>query len=256
MNEENKRSIKRMLSGRALYIALGVCVLAAGIVGFSAVKEIKTPSTSLETTTEKKTYTNINEPDYGDSSVLTTEAIETTTFSYELITQGIEETESEEISTQAVFEDSNDAIEETYPVPEEYSFPLKSMISKDYSMGVPVYSSTMADYRTHNGVDFKGAAGESVQCIAAGTVISVTKDEFWGNTVEIDHGGAVVSSISGLADEGLVSEGTFLDAGAVIGVVGTIPVEAKDGEHIHLEIRVNGEICDPVEIMGIDSSDE
>ena len=37
----------------------------------------------------------------------------------------------------------------------------------------------------------------------------------------------------------------------IIGVVGEIPVEAQDDSHIHLEMRVNGELVDPLEIMGL-----
>ena len=38
---------------------------------------------------------------------------------------------------------------------------------------------------------------------------------------------------------------------SVIGTLGNIPCENKDGTHIHLEIRVNGELADPLEVMGL-----
>lgn len=241
LNDENKKTRKKILSGRLGLIALGVCVLAAGVVGYTVTDRVKTPSTVIEeSTSERTTYISTNEPQ--------TSIPEETSPLIEEITPDVIETT--EIPTEAVFENSGE--QETLPdeAPVSYVLPLNNAVSADYSMGIPVYSSTMADYRTHNGVDFKAAAGESVVCIADGVVVSVTKDDKWGNTVKIQHSGGVVSSISGFADEGLVYEGASVSAGDVIGVVGTVPVEAKDGEHIHLEIRVNDELTDPLELMG------
>lgn len=241
LNDENRKNMKKILSGRLVYIALGVCVLAAGVVGYTVMDSAKQPSTVIEeSTTEKTTYININEPQ--------TDLPEETSPLIEEITPDV--VEPSDIPTEAVFEDSGekDSISDEAPV--SYVLPLNNGISADFSMGVPVYSSTMADYRTHNGVDFKASAGESVLSIADGVVISVTKDDNWGNTVQIQHSDSVISTISGFADEGLVYEGASVSAGDVIGVVGPVPVEAKDGEHIHLEIRVNNELTDPLEIMG------
>lgn len=241
LNDENKRSRKKILSGRLSFIALGVCVLAAGVVGYAVTDSMRQPSTVIdETTSEKTTYININEPQ-------TNQPEETSPLIEEITTEVIE---PDEIPTEAVFEDSGENETMSDEAPVSYVLPLSNGISADYSMGIPVYSSTMADYRTHNGVDFRASAGESVVSIADGVVISVEKDDNWGNTVKIQHSGSVVSSVSGLADEGIVYEGASVAAGDVIGVVGTVPVEAKDGEHIHLEIRVNDELTDPLEIMG------
>lgn len=240
LNDENKRNMKKLLSGRFSFIALGVCVLAAGVVGYTVTDRTKQPSTVIESTTEKTTYISINEPQ--------TKLPEETSPLIEEIIPDV--TEPSDIPTEAVFEDSGEQETVADEAPASYVLPLNNGISADFSMGIPVYSSTMADYRTHNGVDFKASAGESVMSIADGVVISVTKDDNWGNTVQMQHSGGVVSTISGFADEGLVYEGASVSAGDVIGVVGPVPVEAKDGEHIHLEIRVNNELADPLEIMG------
>lgn len=241
LNDENRRNRKKILSGRLSFIVLSICVLAAGVVGYTVTQQMKTPSTRVEeNTTEKTSYISINEPQ--------TDLPEETSPLIEEIIPDV--TQVTDISTEAVFEDSGESPTMSDEVPASYVLPLNNGVCADYSMGIPVYSSTMSDYRTHNGVDFKAAAGESVVCIADGVVVSVTKDDKWGNTVQIQHSGGVVSSISGFADEGLVYEGASVSEGDVIGVVGTVPVEAKDGEHIHLEIRVNNELSDPLEVMG------
>ena len=56
LNDENRKSMKKMMAGRSLYIALGVCLLAAGAVGFSAVRNMAVPKATVPQTTEKTTY--------------------------------------------------------------------------------------------------------------------------------------------------------------------------------------------------------
>ena len=130
-------------------------------------------------------------------------------------------------------------------------------MGKDFSMGVPVYNSTMGDYRTHNGVDFVGKPGDAVKPIAAGRVLSVENDTVRGNVVTVDHGGGVGSTVRGIADEGLVAEGVEVVEESVIGTLGTVPCELKEGDHIHLEVRVNGALTDPLEVMGFaENTDE
>ena len=58
LNDENRKSMKKMMAGRSLYIALGVCLLAAGAVGFSAVRNMAAPKVTVPQTTEKTTYVN------------------------------------------------------------------------------------------------------------------------------------------------------------------------------------------------------
>lgn len=249
LNDDNKKSFKKMLKGNALYFALGLCLLAAGVVGISAAGNNLNPSVTPEYTTsaEKVTKGEVNITESVSDFFVEIDIDEFTT--KEIAT---EETVTEELSTAAVFENASPAVEETSEVKEIFfSSPLAYSIGKDYSMGIPVFSETMKDYRTHNGVDFKGVKGENVNTIAEGTVVSVEKDAVWGNTVTIDHGNGITSYVSGLADEALITVGSTVGSGTVIGIVGEIPVESGDDSHIHLEIRENGELRDPLEVLGL-----
>ena len=49
--------------------------------------------------------------------------------------------------------------------------------------------------------------------------------------------------------------GAYVHENAVIGRVGEIPVEAEEAAHIHLEVRVNGKLTDPLELMGLDEAE-
>ncbi len=245
INDENKKSIKKMLKSNALYLALGLCLLGAGVVGISAANSV-TPSTVSENTTVKQENISIEEKN--------TEK-DVSDFKVEINIDEFTTSEAPEPSTAAVFDNNAEKLSEEETTEEKteivFSSPLGSTIGKDYSMGIPVFSETMKDYRTHNGVDFLGIKGENVKTVAPGTVISVKHDAVYGNTVTVDHGSGITSSISGLADEALVTVGTTLYSDTIIGVVGTVPVESSDESHVHLEMRINGELTDPLEMMGL-----
>lgn len=242
INDDNKKSIKMMLKSNALYFALGLCLLGAATVGFSAMGN-KEPQVTPETTTKKEeiiTVRDVNEKPTENNMV----EIDIDEFTTKV---------PEEPSTAAVFDNDAQKVNEEKETQAKkvFSAPLSQGIGADFSMGVPVFSQTMNDYRTHNGVDFKGVKGESVKAVTSGKVIAVEKNAVWGNTVTIDHGDGIVSKTSGLADEALITNGSEVNENTVIGVVGAVPVESKDESHVHLEIRVNGEIVDPLEILGL-----
>lgn len=239
--DEYKNSLKKMLKSNALYFSLGIVFLAAGIVGFTSANQ-KIPQSSAENTTVKSDIQiKNNGTDKKEDNKIIINIDEFTTVKYE------------EPSTVQVFENSENAVTQEAETQKSLNFssPLSLRTGKDYSMGVPVFSETMNDYRTHNGVDFIGVKGESVKTVAEGTVVSVEKDNLWGNKVTVDHGNGITSCISGLADEALVSVGTDVYSDTVIGVIGEIPVEKSEQSHIHLEMRENGKLVDPLELLGL-----
>ncbi len=241
INDDIKANFKKMLKSNGLYFALGLGLLAAGLAGISATST-KTPSATENTTSR---FENIVIPEV-------TTIKQPTGNSVEINIDEFTTRPSDEPSTAAVFDNNSPAVEESTEAKTVIFYsPLSIAITKDYSMGVPVFSQTMKDYRTHNGVDFTGIKGENVKTTGEGTVVSVTKDAIWGNTVTIDHHNGITSAISGLADEALVSTGTEVYTGTIIGTVGDIPIESADSPHVHLEMRVNGQLVDPLEILGL-----
>ncbi len=133
----------------------------------------------------------------------------------------------------------------------DFRLPMGKDIIKDFSDGEMVRSATMGDWRVHNGVDFGGSAGNDVIAAADGTVISVTDDSFWGGIAEIDHGNGITVKYCGLAFESCPKEGTQVKQGDKIASLGTIPIEAADGDHLHIEVTVNNKTADPLEVLNI-----
>ena len=140
----------------------------------------------------------------------------------------------------------------TTAAPASYALPLGTDMGKDFSRGVPVYNDVMADWRTHDGVDFNGAYGDGVKAIADGFIRDIYTDEIMGPTIVIDHGGDVVATYCGVEVSEELKKGMHVDKCDKIGVLSAIPCES-DAEfpHLHLEISVNGEISDPLEVMGL-----
>jgi murein DD-endopeptidase MepM/ murein hydrolase activator NlpD len=94
----------------------------------------------------------------------------------------------------------------------------------------------------HTGVDFRGEPGEPVRAAASGKVAQAERNGGYGLMVEVDHGNGITTRYAHLSAI-LVSEGSIVDAGTVIGRIGT--TGRSTGPHLHYEVRVNGEAVDP-----------
>lgn len=142
--------------------------------------------------------------------------------------------------------------------PEYYNLPLGTEISREYSADTPVYNEIMGDWRSHAGIDFSCAYGDGVKAVAEGRVTAVYDDTVWGTVVEMNHGGGVTSRYCGLQPQTVgCKSGDLISAGSCIGYVGEIPCENTDSTaHLHLEMRVNGKIADPLEVMGFTNNND
>jgi len=98
----------------------------------------------------------------------------------------------------------------------------------------------------HRGIDIPADGGTNIYASNSGKVITATEHWSYGNYVIIDHGGGY-SSLYAHASKLLVKVGDIVAQGDVIALVGT--TGSSTGNHVHLEIRINGEIQDPLEFV-------
>lgn len=127
--------------------------------------------------------------------------------------------------------------------------PLDGTTVTVFSMTELLYDETMADWRTHEGLDIQAAEGDAVKTAAAGEVLSVTRDELMGTTVSISHSGGYVTRYSSLQENPPISQGQQLKAGDIVGYVGTAAAEASMGPHLHFAVEQNGTLIDPKEYV-------
>lgn len=103
--------------------------------------------------------------------------------------------------------------------------------------------------RFHRGVDIKAPEAFSIRSVADGYVAHIGNDYLLeGNVTMIDHG-AGVFSVYLHQSEILVKEGEKVAKGQEIGKSGH--TGNADGPHLHLTMRVNGAIIDPIKLLVI-----
>ncbi len=135
------------------------------------------------------------------------------------------------------------------PYTGKYLLPLNSTVSKSFSDGNMVFSKTMNDWRTHDGIDIKGNIGDNAVAINDGKVTAVYNDALWGDVIEIEHGNGLKAKYCGIKSE-LKADAT-VKQGQVIGTVTQIPIEKEDGVHVHLETSVEDKTVDPVKALNL-----
>ncbi|WDI31982.1 peptidoglycan DD-metalloendopeptidase family protein [Hyphococcus flavus] len=106
--------------------------------------------------------------------------------------------------------------------------------------------------QSHEGVDIRAARGTPVKAAGEGKVIDATSryqgSTAWGNVVVIDHGHGLVTRYAHL-DSFIVHKGEIVDAGDVIGAVGS--TGKATGPHLHFEILENGTPIDPAPVLAL-----
>ncbi|MFF0837476.1 peptidoglycan DD-metalloendopeptidase family protein [Streptomyces sp. NPDC003344] len=95
----------------------------------------------------------------------------------------------------------------------------------------------------HTGLDFPAPVGTPVKAVDGGTVMSVGTAGPYGNHLEINHGGGLVSLYAHMSKI-LVKLNQVVAQGQQIGKVGA--TGNVTGPHLHLEARVGGKAVDPM----------
>lgn len=100
--------------------------------------------------------------------------------------------------------------------------------------------------RMHTGIDIDGYTGQPIVAVKEGTVILASYYSGYGNTVIVDHGGGYSTLYAHMSQLG-ASNGESVDQGSIIGYVGC--TGSCTGDHLHFEVRVNGEPTDPMRYL-------
>ena len=154
-----------------------------------------------------------------------------------------------EASAKVPAVDSLDSSVKESPASYTYSCPIKGAeykVTKDFSMDKLVYSLTLDQYMTHSGIDIQAPEDTQVLSIAEGTVTAVYNDDRHGISVEISHPGGIVAIYSNLSTDEMVEEGDVVNAGSIIGGVGSTGLfESMEPAHLHLEILKDGVYVNP-----------
>ena len=210
-----------MFGGRGYYIALALCLAAVGTIGYFALRERPVTVKQQEPAPTLDIQPAPTQPVVKPAPVVIPEP-----------EPQPEITEPAELLPQVVS-------------------PLDGTTVTVFSMTGLLYDTTMADWRTHDGIDVQAEEGAAVKTAAGGTVQSVTDDELMGTTVVIDHEGGYSTRYSSLQKDVPVTAGQQVVAGEVIGRVGTTSAaESQMGPHLHFSVSRDGAVIDPRDYVG------
>jgi len=166
--------------------------------------------------------------------------------------------DSETMPEETTAPESETEKTEAEPIP-QFINPTNGTLVKDYSVEVPVFSVTMEDYRTHNGIDIYVQSGERILAAAGGTVKEIWEDPMMGTCMSISHSGGaetIYKNLSPEIPEG-IAVGTQVPEGAFIAVGGeSALVEISEEPHLHFEMKVNGEYVNPCDYIDFENSEE
>lgn len=245
-NRNRRRRRKSKKEKMGFYLAFAICLVAVGMAVFSTytgltnylIDDEKISETSYDATKPvDNIVTGVTEVPKDDSEETTSPRII------------ISETPPTAAATEpAATETTEDALQTMLSVSDSLSSPLDDfVISKEYSENA-VYNKTLNDWRAHTGIDLKADTGDDVYSMGDGTVENVYSDNFLGNVVTVKKDSYVVY-YCGLSKNIPIQKGQSVKSGDVIGNVGTVPFEAMDDSHIHIEVKVKDKYIDPLSVI-------
>lgn len=213
--------------------------------------------TDFDNTTEEtssqmgKTVNEVEESEASsseDENTVIQEETEGTT-KYAVNTSNMEENTVKESNASAKQEETavEEKVEEKEEVKDpEFKRPVEGDIIREYAKENLVYSATLDEWITHNGIDLAAEKTSVVRASADGTVKSIKNDPRYGLTVVIEHTNGFQTIYSNLLTAEFVEEGEEVKQGDTIATVGnTATFEIADESHLHFEILKNNESLDP-----------
>ena len=234
MQNEKSGRLDRFFAGKGFYIVLALCVIVIGISAYSlAVSGTDTPdglNAGMSAARQSERPAENSQPPVNTEP-----------------TKPMEAPEAEDVIAEGTLTQDDEWPEQTV-----WRWPVSGEIERGYSVEALSYDVTMADWRTHDGIDILAPQGEVVVAAGDGEVVSVTQDDLYGTTVVIDHGEGIKTTYSNLADTPTVAAGDRVKGGNVIGSVGkTALCEIGQGSHMHFAMSRDGASIDPTAYLPI-----
>ncbi len=241
MSDYYNRGYKRKKRSRrekiGFYTALSICLVAVCMAVYSTYNTLTTADISITSQQPTTQAEQVNEYVTGVK-----ETIPMPQLDVEIPTDA-QPTEIP-VTTEPSESSSKTALETMLSTDLSLTYPLKSNnVTHEFSEK-SVYFKTLNVWKPHMGVDFAGELGDDVSSMSDGAVTKVYEDKMYGKTVEISLNDAVCiyNGMGAIT----VKEGDSVEAGSKIGVLGTVPFEASEENHIHIAVKIGGKFVDPL----------
>lgn len=130
----------------------------------------------------------------------------------------------------------------------EFGLPISGDVITEFAKDKLVFSETLNEWITHDGVDILGEVASPVKVAYDGVVESVKMDPRYGNTIIVKHKDDYKTIYSNLSTLDLVYVGKKLKQGDIISGIGEgFGFESKEGAHVHYEVIKGNENINPLE---------
>jgi len=136
--------------------------------------------------------------------------------------------------------------------PKELQFikPVEGDIEMNYSPETLIYSKTLGEWKTHNGIDIKAERGTPVKAVEAGIITNITETADKGIEITISHANGYQTVYSNLSTKSMVAPNHEVKKGQVISGIGnTAAFEYYEPDHLHFEVYKDGNLVDPNSIF-------
>lgn len=133
-----------------------------------------------------------------------------------------------------------------------FHMPVEGELGLDYSVDNLVYSETLEEWTSHEGIDIKAKEGTVVKACLDGVVKDVYEDKLWGIVMLIDHGNGLETRYANLSTKDMVKKGQSVKKGTPISGIGKPKgLEMANGPHLHLEVLLNDKKIDPKKYLPV-----
>lgn len=254
--------IKKFLHGKGFALVLAACLLAAAAAGVWAVRTVRDElrqnltdltnpsSTARQTIPEPEPDPDVgleeeelwlDLPDTAEQAANSVAGVPQPVPGSSSASSGAASGSGSVHEPSALRTDSAPAASSAAPASTQ---PFSGRVLNAYSGDELVYSKTLGDWRTHNGIDYAAREGEAVPSPVDGSVVLAGADGSWGPVVAVKDSAGRVWRLCGVAGP-KVKEGDTVSAGQVLGTVGSVSCECAEESHLHLEVKQGDSYLDP-----------
>lgn len=247
-----RNNISKFLDKDGFYFILFLCIC---IVATTAVWVSNNNINKYKTTENNDDLLLAEEPDSDvefslieeeDNNIPDIEVVKVTNDTEPKETEDKETKSTEKQKTKAVSSSKVTAKKKVKSKVKTMIMPVIGTISMDYAEDKLVYSKTLEQWTTHNGIDIKAREGSVVKAVLDGTITQIKKDHALGIVITIEHGNGLVTRYGNLSTDEMVTIGQKVKQGDPISGVGKgAGFELAQGPHLHFEVIKDGKNVDP-----------
>ena len=238
--------LKKFLKKHKENFLLCIGALAAGVLSFFVTLKVYHPEVNVGQFENEFNVTQTSVNSVANEEILNESSEKT---DQEILNTILEETQTESVEIKQKTEIKEDKITEAFAFKKNQNFdwPLSGDIIKDFAVDSLVYSNTLNEWRTHEGIDIAGKEGDVIVSVEDGIVERIFEDEKYGETIVVSHENGYKTFYSFVSPQNLSTENQKVRKGEAIGrLTSSTKFEAKEVTHLHFEMLKNGVKISPI----------